>query len=804
MLKPVIYLEVRVILSAIPGVFNTNSNIPEAKDILTAKANFQERTTSLESISSATVQTAPLRKVSTLIQALGGKINKNIELEKLTAAFQEPPDDKDFKGFSVRVGHGGTLDIMFHHKLKTIPIEEYRLEESIGHLTRSGGKIHMDWTYAGCPCLRIKTAPVFELGEEAELFLQELRTVMAYLKLSTGELGDASFRCNAYTALQEYPKKPSYVVKLRNLNSFNFVRKAINNEISRQENLISSGTKIESESRLWISETNSTELWKERSNTSEQFIQLVPAITVDLSNAGNSTIEVELPSTRRERFRTEYGLSRLRARFICEEKDRADYFEEAVGKGAEPHLCARWIASELTGILNQRRQSIKQSRLTSQYFASIMILLQQEKIHSGIAKELIARIFETGENPLEVVQSQKWIQLSSEEELAPYIQNAFDENPLSVEKLKKGEMPPLEHLTGAVMKATNGRAVPSVVKSIIKEKLQISVVYVLTMGGAITAQKLPDGTIMAGNPDSIKALVNNNESFPVQITPVRAVLSEEMEPADLAKLVAEIKNRMNSGMANGIVVTHGTDTLSYTAALLFWLFSSADVPIVLSASSDLPGESDEAKSNLNYAIKIAKEKKNGVYLAYKCKLYSPLNLKFMGNCKNEFVNWNLDKDIFTSENIISNSFMTVSAPDANVIAELMNEAASKLEVIKIYPGLKTNRLNSIINNDENVKSIIIELYSSGTGNMRNSDYSLKTVLINGKKRGIHFYCTSQQECKVDLSKYSTSASFWREGAVPMDILTTESVVSLYFAASILADDSSELNQLMEEGADCLS
>lgn len=804
MFKPVIHLEVRVLLSAVPGVFTVNSNPHEIKDILTAKAEFQRRNNTAKNVSSVDVQTASLRKASTLIRALGGQTNKSICLEKITAPIQVPPDDKEFNGFSIKVGQGGALGIMFHHKAKLIPIEEYRIEENIGHLTRSGGKIHTDWTYAGCPSLRIRTAPVFELGEEAELFLQELYTLMAYLKLLTGELGEASFRCNAYTSIAEYPNEPTYTVKLRNLNSFNFVRNAVNSEISRQENLLANGTKLESESRLWIEELKTTEPWHDRMTNKAQFEPLNPTVTVDLSNSGNDSIEVELPLQRRERLRKEYGLSRLRARFICEEKDRADYFEEAVKYGAEPLLSARWMAGELTGILNQKHHSIKHSRLTSDKFAEIMKLLSQEKIHSGIAKKLISRIYKTGENPLEVVQqNQEWIQLSSAEELEPYIQKAMEENPQSIAALKNGQMAPLERLTGEVMKASNGRAVPSIVKSLIKQKLQISVVYVLTMGGAMTARKLPDGTIAAGNPDSLKSILNDKSIQPVQLVPVRAVLSEETEPTDLAKLIAEIKGKMESGVANGIVVTHGTDTISYTAALLFWLFSSADVPVVLSASGDLPEESDEARNNLKFAIQTAREMKNGVYMAYKCKLYSPLNLKFISASGNEFANWNMDKKIFNSQNIVSSTFMSVSAPDGEVVAKLMNEAASKLSVIKTYPGMKNSRILSLINSDEEIKSFIMELYSSGTGNMKDSDYSLKDILISGKKRGLHFYCTSQQECKVDFSKYSTASEVWRDGAVPMDILTTESAVALYFAASIIGDDDREINQLIEECVDSL-
>ncbi len=804
MLKPAIYLEIRILLSAVPEVFKVTTDFSDAKDVLSVKEQFIQRNNGKNKIMSVEILPSPLRKAATLIKALGGKINPTVDLEKFISPLQEPPDDRQFNGFSVQLGQGGDLDIMFHHKAKTIQIEEYRMEENLGHLIRKSDKVHTDWTYAGCPCLRIKTAPVFELGDEAEIFLQELYTIMAYLKLTTGELGEAAFRCNAYITMTKFPEKPNYLIKLRNLNSFNFVRNAINYEIGRQEKLFMAGETFDSESRLWIEENHSTQFYQDRSFVQTSFCQVDENLKVDLSYTENVGLDIELPNDRRMRFRKDFGLSNLRSRFLCEEKDRADYFEKAVENGAEPHLCARWIAGELTGLLNAKKISINQTRLSAENFSSIIQMLYNGKIHSEIAKDLIYQICNTGENPVELINSKNWSQLSTKEELENFIQKAMDENPQCIKSLIHGEMQSLERLTGEVMKATNGRANPRMVKSLIKDKLKISVVYVLTMGGAITGTKLPDGTVAAGSADTIKPLLKNISDFPVQITPVRAVLSEEMEPGDLAKLVAEIKSRMESGVANGIVITHGTDTLSYTAALLFWLFSSAKIPVVLSASSDLPEESDQAKNNLSFAIKTAGEKKSGVYLAYKCKLYSPLNLKFTSSKNNEFTNWNLDKNIFEAQTNISNSFMSVESPDPDVLAQLMNEAADKLEVVKIHPGLKTNRLRKLINDDYEIKNIIVELYSNGTGNMRNSDYSLKDVFINGKKKGIHFYCTSQQECKVDFSKYSTSAKVWRGGAVPMDFLTTESVVALYFAACLLADNDDELNQLMEDSLDFIS
>lgn len=808
MFQSFIYLEVRVLLSSVPGVFISTTEDSAKKDILSVKADFLRKNNSAPKINSVKIEPSTLHRVRTLVEALGGTMTGSSTLERLLGNIQEPPDDRNFTGFSVRAAQGGGLDIMFHQKSKHIKIEEVRVEEDSGHLTRVGGaKPRMDWTYAGCPSIRIRTSSAFELGEEAELFLQELYTLLAYLKVVNPELSEAAVRCNAYVSMAEYPQKPSYTVKLRNLNSFNFVRKAINSELSRQEEILSGGGTVASESRLWIEERGTTESFQERQPCMERFAVVEPSVEVHTGTCSQSgSLDVELPGARRERLRVQYGLSRLRSMFICAEKDRADYFEQAAACGADPLNIAHWMAGELMRLLNRSRRSIRTCALTPQKFADVIKMFESGRINSGMAKKLLKDVFETGEDPLEAAE-RDGMTLLSEKELKPVVKKVLSENEKSVVALRQGQMPPLEYLTGCVMKKTYGRADAQTVKAMIKSILDINVIYVLAMGGAISARKRPDGSVEAGNSEEIRTLFDEkNNSFPVQISSVGAMLSEETEPADWARLIAAIHEKIESGTANGIVVTHGTDTLSYTAALLFWLFGASKVPLVITTSETLPSESDEAKINVNLAVKTAREKKNGVYVVCGGKIYSPLNLKFLGKKGRPFENWNLPQPIFTSDEPLSHQFLSVSLPEKEAMSAILNEAASSLEIVRLYPGMKASRLEEMFSGaaeSQKISGVIMELYASGTGNMRSTDYSLKYLLVKGKKCGCSFYCTSQQERRLDFSEYATGAQVWREGAVPMGALTTESVTALYFAASLVADTREEFSELMETSGETL-
>ena len=804
MFKSYVYLEVRVLLSAVPGVFIAESADGGPKDILSAKKEFLRKNNAPLSFSAVHVQPSVLHKVSSFVRATGGRMLDEAALERLTGKLPEPPDDRSFTGLSVLVAEGGSMPIDFHQKTKDIYIEEIRVEEDRGRLTRAGGKkAAVDWTYAGCPTMRIRTGCGFELGEEAELFLEELYTLLTYLKLVSPGAGEASIRSNAYVALAEYPSLPENYVKLRNLNSFNFVRKAINSELSREEDLMTAGSPLQAESRLWNEELSCTESFHQYREQKDRFEAVSPAVTVPLLHApADSSREdrtLELPAARRARLMQDYGLSRLRSVFICREKDRADYFEEAVRAGADPLLAARWMAGELMKALNKDSLSIKQCKLESTDYARIISLLSSRRINSFIAKKLIAQICHAGGNLDALLQEPGMSMLSDRTELQPIIDRVLAAKPKSVASLRRGEMPPLEYLTGLVMKESGGRADAARVKEIIKESLGISVIYVLTMGGSISAEKLADGTVAAGDCALVESLLADEGETPVRVVKVRSMLSEETEPSDWAALIGEIAEHLQSGLATGIVVTHGTDTLPYTAALLYWLFSASKVPIVLTASSAIPSESSEAKESLALAVRTAQEEKGGVFVAYKGRLLSPLNLKYTGGSDDSFSVWNSAGGQGTG-GVISESFLSVPLPDKDVMASLLNDAAARLEVVKLFPGLLGSRLADRIGAESGVDTVILELYGRGTGDMRDSSYSLRPLLARGKKYGVTFYCCSQQEKAVDLGGFATASNVWREGAVPMGRLTTESVTALYFAAALVADNAAELKELMEEAA----
>jgi aspartyl-tRNA(Asn)/glutamyl-tRNA(Gln) amidotransferase subunit B len=758
---------------------------------------------------------AAARKACLLIRGLGGTVLKDVSYERNLNAPSLPPAYR-LSRLSAKLGTDCFLDIMFHRRQKRIGIPELRLEEDFGRLIRLGkepGAAYMDYSRAGMPLLRLKTSPDLEIGEEAEVFLGDLRRRLQYLELIPAAPGakvswETVIRCNAYVALVSYPEVPNQYVKLRNLNSFNFVSRAVNAELSRQEEIVINGGTVPPESRIWNEAKSATEPFQARTGIGKPGFERLdlphftpgPDILEALDN-----FTVELPEARRNRMMNTHGLTQYQAEFVCDELSRADYFEKAVALGADPQEAARWLASFTVKECKRRGFSVVESPLSPARFAAIMGMLQEKRIHGGIAKQMIIAVLEENLDPEMLVKKRGWEQLTDRGEIERVVKKVIGENPQEVKRIREGDAGPIQFLTGNVMKETGGLAEPTLVKEVLNDQLSVSLIYVLSMGGAISGRIAEDGTLEVGDEKVLRKLLAGTEFIPresvggktenvkvrFESIQVGRILSEEITPADWAALIETIAEKLNSGNANGIVVAHGTGTLPYTAPLLYWLFADSGAPVVLAASSSPPGAGQEAARTIRKAVSLALSKPKGVYVVNGGKVLSPLNLKYERIGNDSFRNWNMGTPVFTGTSLLTGPLEA----DQYVLSQLLEDAANSLCVIRIYPGLRPDYLTLLM--DQGVKNFFLELYATGTVGLQEG--SLKKVFSAGKRRGVRFYCSSQQEGIVDFSG-SSSRAVWRGGAVPMGAYTTETAVARFLAAAVIADSETELSGLMESAA----
>jgi aspartyl-tRNA(Asn)/glutamyl-tRNA(Gln) amidotransferase subunit B len=355
-------------------------------------------------------------------------------------------------------------------------------------------------------------------------------------------------------------------------------------------------------------------------------------------------------------------------------------------------------------------------------------------------------------------------------------------------------------LVGRVMQATSGRADPKLVQAALKRRFAVRSTRLLEMGGAITG-KMENGMVISAVPGMSREIIaklaaqspaDEREIFDrvdVDILTTERPFSEEVDPEDWTALLATVDRLLREGSSAGIVITHGTDTLPYTAALLYWFFAGTRIPIVLTASTR-PGR--EAEENIRQALGRAHTGEAGICIAVHGKILSPINLKFERVAPDGFANWNLPQPVYTGEAITS---FDQGLPDRAVLKQRLEEALRKVFVARVFPGMRAESLIDTM--ESGVRYLILELYDTGTANVREARFSIRKALLAARDRDVRVYCTSQQEGIVDFSEYPASHELWKEGAVPMGGLTTETVFARLLAAPVLADGDDEVQAFME-------
>jgi aspartyl-tRNA(Asn)/glutamyl-tRNA(Gln) amidotransferase subunit B len=732
-------------------------------------------------------------------RALGCGLNRHAVFERKNYYYPDLPKNYQISQFEHPLGTDGSMELEFRRRKKTVRIKEVHLEEDAGKMIHAGDMSLLDYNRTGTPLLEIVTQPDLEIGEEAELFLQNFRRMVRYLGVCDGNMEEGSLRCDANVSINRRGAGLGSKVEIKNLNSFKFVRRALNHEIERQQEILDRGGTVLQETRLWNENRDQTEAMRQK-ETSQDYryfpepdlppFRPTPEFLQDVES-----LLVELPQARRARLIAEHGLSEAQADFVCDEKSRAEFFEETVRAGGEPVQTATWLASDVKKLLNRRNEDEVASPLSPARLAKILQLLNADRIHTKIAKQVLEAVFQEDKEPAAIIAERGWEQITDPAEVHALVEAVCRDHPQAVAAVAAGDSKPIGFLVGQVMRRSSGRAEPKLVQRTLQQRFAMQVVHILVMGGAISGRRGDDGFIVPGPLPDVKELLADDpgmaNGYRYVSSQLSAILSEEISPEDWSVLIHAVSERIRRGNSSGIVITHGTDTLPYTASLLHWLFSDSPVSIVLVASSSDLHSGPEAVDSLRTAIETAVRAEGGVHVVFGSHRYAPVNLHFDQISPPVFTNWNAPaledfRGAVTGEPIVGT---------AEEIRERLEAAMDRVHLAKVYPGMRSDALVELMN--VGVRYFILELYDTGTANLRESRYSLRRALLSGRERGVRFYCTSQQRGVVDFSEYVTSQELWREGAVPMGALTTESVFTRLVASLLVSETEEDGLRLME-------
>ncbi|MCL2792598.1 MAG: Asp-tRNA(Asn)/Glu-tRNA(Gln) amidotransferase subunit GatB [Spirochaetaceae bacterium] len=417
------------------------------------------------------------KKACLLCLALKCKLNEKAVFDRKNYFYPDLPNNYQITQFEFPFGIEGSVDTALPDgSIKTVRIHEAHLEEDAGKMIHDRIGSMCDFNRAGTPLLEVVTKPDFKTGEEVEAFLLNFRRIIRYLGVSDGNMEEGSMRCDANVSINYIGKGLGKRVEVKNLNSSRNVKLAIQHEEQRQAKLLKAGEPILQETRLWDDDKKRTESMrsKEDANDYRYFPDpdLPPFATTPEFIAELKSMLVELPLARRNRFMSEYNLIQDTAEFLTEEKDKADYFEEACKKGADPQNAAAWLKGDVTKVLNREKMEILSSPLDIGRFIMLLDFVEKGKINGQTAKKVLDIIITENKNPEDIIKENNWEQVDDSDSLMPVVEKVLAESAAAVNQIKAGDMKPVGFLIGQVMKNSGGKADPKKVKELIMEKIK--------------------------------------------------------------------------------------------------------------------------------------------------------------------------------------------------------------------------------------------------------------------------------------------------------------------------------------------
>lgn len=410
--------------------------------------------------------------------ALNCTIGANNRFARKNYFYPDLPKGYQISQYESPICEHGWIDLASGTGGKRVRIRRAHLEEDAGknmHQAGANGSA-VDLNRAGTPLLEIVTEPDLRSSDEVVAYLKGLRDILMYLDVCDGNMEEGSFRCEPNLSLRPTGQKEfGTKVELKNINSFKYVKDAMEYEIKRQAKVLSEGGKIKQETRLWNIERGETAVMrsKEEAHDYRYFPDpdLVPLKLEKDWVEGFRTGLPELPAARALRFMNEFGVPEYDAGVLTSSKEIADYYERCVRLFNQPKTVSNWVMGELVRELNNSGTDASVSPVSPERLVSLLQLVEKGTISLKVAREIFPEMYRSGDPPEQIVQEKGLTQVSDEGALERIIEEVLAKSPTQVSQFKEGKQQVLGFLVGQVMKASGGKANPGKVNDLLKRKL---------------------------------------------------------------------------------------------------------------------------------------------------------------------------------------------------------------------------------------------------------------------------------------------------------------------------------------------
>ena len=416
-----------------------------------------------------------IKKAIQACTALNLEIDPLVKFDRKNYYYSDLP-----KGFQITqqfhpIGKNGYIDLKMDNEIKRIRLNRIHMEEDTAKQFHLEDETLIDFNRAGTPLIEIVSEPDLENGAQARKYLETLRQIFVYLDVSDAKMEEGSMRCDVNISLKEKGSKVfGTKVEIKNLNSISNVEKAIEFEIERQTKCLETNEEIIQSTRRYDETTKSTVLMRRKEGTVDYKYFPEPNIfPIHLDADWILDIQQnlpELPQARYDRYVLEYSLNDYDANLLIDNRDMATYFDEVARDTKNIKQACNWIVGEVSALLSKNEKSFDNNPISAKNLATLVNLIEDKTISGKQGKEVL-EIMLDGKSPTEIIEEKGMKQVSDNDAILSFINEALDENPQSIIDYKNGKDRAVGFLVGQVMKKSKGQANPALTNQLVKQEL---------------------------------------------------------------------------------------------------------------------------------------------------------------------------------------------------------------------------------------------------------------------------------------------------------------------------------------------
>lgn len=423
---------------------------------------------------------AAVEKAALLAAAMGAELQPISYFDRKNYFYPDLPKGYQISQYDEPLARGGYMDLpATSGQPRRVNISKLHLEEDAGKtVNRDDGQRLIDFNRCGVPLVEMVTGPDLRSADEAAQYLIRLRQLLRWLGVSEADMEKGHLRADANVSIREMGSDAlNTKTEIKNVNSIDSLRMAIEAEIGRQTRVVEKGERVQAWTLGW--DENSGSLRKMRSKETEADYRyfrepdLLPVTLDETYRAGVLGNLPELPLARRARFIEQYGLPEYDADILSGERALSDYFEAAVkAYGGDAKRVSNWLMNDVLAMLNDLGQTADQLKLKPAFLAEILKLMDSGAVNTPTGKALLQKVQASGKPPNEIVQAEGLAQVSDAGALREMAEEIVATNPEQVTNYRAGKEALMGWFVGQLMARTKGKADPKAAARILQELLK--------------------------------------------------------------------------------------------------------------------------------------------------------------------------------------------------------------------------------------------------------------------------------------------------------------------------------------------